>query len=79
MGPLGSIGIIGPDWDGGMWGGVGPPPLPDKGLDACSWTPMGDGWGDMYPMRERTKQIQIDTYLIYSHLASMRKLVLCIS
>lgn len=52
----GSKGIMGPDWEGGMWGGVGPPP-PDMGLEACSWTPMGDGWGDMYPKRQRRNHI----------------------
>lgn len=49
MPPCGSMGIMGPDCEGAMWGGVGPPPPPppDMGLEACSWTPMGDGWGDI--------------------------------
>lgn len=65
------MGIIEPDWEGGKFGGVGPPPPPDNGLDACSWTLMGDGWGDMYPERERSKQMKIHTYLMYSDLNSV--------
>lgn len=49
-----------------MWGGVGPPPPPppDMGLEACSWSPMGDGCGDMYP-KAKAKKMKVSTLMLF--------------